>query len=48
MDGQQEAQKKLIAMLAECGFEIPEDLTEIKKIMQNPPPPAYAKSCRKR
>ena len=51
IDGQQEAQKKLIAMLAERGFEIPEDPTEIKKIMQNPPPPsppAYAKSCRKR
>lgn len=48
MNGQKDAQEKLIAMLGEKGFEKPEDPEEIKRIMQNPPPPSppvYATSC---
>lgn len=51
VDGQYDAQQKLIAMLSEQGQEIPTDPKKITEIMRNPPPPSppvYAKSCQMR
>ncbi|MGI9451082.1 MAG: ankyrin repeat domain-containing protein [Geminicoccaceae bacterium] len=51
VNGQQDAQQKLIAMLRERSLEFPPDPIKGKEILKNPPPPsppAYAESCRER